>query len=76
MARGIDRCAHGCIGGTHAHRGLAGSGVDVIYLKENKKLAEDILATGGAIVSEVQMGTALASQNFPQRNRIFEPIDH
>jgi len=33
-----------------------GTGIDVIYPKENKKLAEEILATGGAIVSEVPMG--------------------
>ncbi|MGA8728881.1 MAG: DNA-processing protein DprA, partial [Terracidiphilus sp.] len=51
-----------------------GTGIDVIYPKENKKLAEDILATGGAIVSEVPMGTFPAPQNFPRRNRILSGL--
>jgi DNA processing protein len=46
----------------------------VIYPKENKKLAEDILATGGAIVSEVPAGTFPAPQNFPRRNRILSGV--
>ena len=47
-----------------------GTGIDVIYPKENKSLAERILAGGGAIVSEYRMGTFPAPQNFPRRNRI------
>lgn len=75
MARGID---------SHAHRGALtarmptlavwGTGVDVIYPKENKKLAEEILATGGAIVSELPLGTFPAPQNFPRRNRILSGL--
>ena len=42
-----------------------GTGIDVVYPKENKKLAEEILAAGGAIVSEMPMGTFPAPQNFP-----------
>ncbi|HZZ38147.1 MAG TPA: DNA-processing protein DprA, partial [Acidobacteriaceae bacterium] len=45
------------------------TGVDVIYPKENKKLAEQIVETGGAIVSEFPLGTFPAPQNFPIRNR-------
>jgi DNA processing protein len=51
-----------------------GTGADVIYPKENKKLAEDILATGGAIVSELPLGTFPAPQNFPRRNRILSGV--
>jgi len=71
MARGVD---------THAHKGALeakgktvavwGTGIDVIYPKENKRLAEDILQGGGAIVSEYPLGTFPAPQNFPIRNRI------
>jgi DNA processing protein len=46
-----------------------GTGIDVVYPKENKKLAEQIVAEGGAIVSEFPLGTFPAPQNFPIRNR-------
>ena len=47
-----------------------GTGVDVIYPKENKSLAENILSGGGALLSECPLGTFPAPQNFPKRNRI------
>ena len=75
MARGIDSCAHkGALAARMPTVAVWGTGIDVIYPKENKKLAEDILATGGAIVSEVPMGTFPAPQNFPRRNRILSGL--
>ncbi len=75
MARGIDTCAHkGALSARMPTVAVWGTGIDVIYPKENKKLAEDILATGGAIVSEVPMGTFPAPQNFPRRNRILSGL--
>ena len=47
-----------------------GTGIDVIYPKENKRLAEQIVESGGAVVSEYPLGTFPAPQNFPIRNRI------
>jgi DNA processing protein len=47
-----------------------GTGIDVVYPKENKKLAEEILEVGGAILIEVPLGTFPTPQNFPRRNRI------
>ena len=50
--------------------GLGPNGVDVLYPKENSRLAEQILALGGALISEFPLGTFAAPQNFPLRNRI------
>ena len=75
MARGIDSCAHrGALAARMPTVAVWGTGIDVVYPKENKKLAEEILALGGAIVSEVPMGTFPAPQNFPRRNRILSGL--
>jgi DNA processing protein len=75
MARGIDTCAHkGALSARMPTLAVWGTGIDVIYPKENKKLAEEILATGGCIVSEVPLGTFPAAQNFPRRNRILSGL--
>ncbi len=75
MARGIDSCAHkGALAARMPTLAVWGTGIDVVYPKENKKLAEEILAIGGAIVSEVPMGTFPAPQNFPRRNRVISGL--
>ena len=75
MARGIDSCAHrGALTARMPTVAVWGTGIDVVYPKENKKLAEEILAGGGAIVSELPMGTFPAPQNFPRRNRILSGL--
>jgi DNA processing protein len=71
MARGIDTAAHrGALAAGGSTVAVWGTGVDVIYPKENKALAENILVAGGAIISEYRLGTFPAPQNFPKRNRI------
>ena len=75
MARGIDSCAHrGALTARMPTVAVWGTGIDVVYPKENKKLAEEILAGGGAILSELPMGTFPAPQNFPRRNRILSGL--
>jgi DNA processing protein len=75
MARGIDSCAHrGALAARMPTIAVWGTGIDVVYPKENKKLAEEILAAGGAILSELPMGTFPAPQNFPRRNRILSGL--
>ena len=75
MARGVDTAAHkGAIAAKAPTVAIWGTGIDVIYPKENKGLAEQILAGGGAIVSEYKLGTFPAPQNFPRRNRLLSGI--
>ena len=75
MARGIDTCAHkGALAAHTPTIAVWGTGIDVVYPKENKKLADEIIATGGTIVSEMPMGTFPAPQNFPRRNRIISGL--
>ena len=71
MARGVDTAAHrGAIAAKGKTVAVFGTGVDVLYPKENTRLAEQILALGGALISEFPLGTFAAPQNFPIRNRI------
>jgi DNA processing protein len=71
MARGVDTASHrGAISAKGKTIAVFGTGVDVIYPKENSRLAEQILALGGALISEFPLGTFAAPQNFPIRNRI------
>lgn len=50
--------------------GVVANGLDMVYPNENKKLAEKILESGGAIISEYPLGTKPEKMNFPARNRI------
>jgi DNA processing protein len=71
MARGVDSAAHkGTLDAGGKTVAVWGTGIDVVYPKENKKLAERIVESGGTIVSEFPLGTFPAPQNFPLRNRI------
>ncbi len=71
MARGVDSHGHrGAIQAKGKTVAVFGTGIDVIYPKENSRLSEQILALGGALISEFPIGTFAAPQNFPIRNRI------
>ena len=71
MARGVDTASHrGAISAKGKTVAVFGTGVDVIYPKENSRLSEQILSGGGALISEFPLGTFAAPQNFPIRNRI------
>src|SRR6266436_2720907 len=70
MARGIDAIGHqGAMDANGRAIGVLGTGIDVCYPKENKKLYEKVLERG-AIISEFPLRTHPAPENFPIRNRI------
>jgi DNA processing protein len=70
LARGIDTAAHeGALLAKGRTVAVLGSGLDLIYPPENRKLAERITANG-MICSEFPPGTLPERQNFPVRNRI------
>jgi DNA processing protein len=69
LARGIDPIAHqGTMTANGRAIGVFGTGVDVRYPRENKKLYEKVLERG-AILSEFPLGTHPAPGNVPIRNR-------
>ncbi len=71
LARGIDTASHrGAIAAKGKTVAVLGTGIDVMYPKENTRLTEQIVALGGALISEFPVGTFPAPQNFPIRNRI------
>ncbi|MEQ8173518.1 MAG: DNA-processing protein DprA [Syntrophomonadaceae bacterium] len=74
LARGIDSEAHqGAVDGGGATVAVMGSGVDVVYPPENRRLYEKIQEMG-AIVSEFIPGSHPEAHNFPRRNRIISGL--
>jgi DNA processing protein len=74
LARGIDSAAHrGALEVKGKTVAVLGSGVDVIYPRENKLLAKKIMESG-AVISEFPLGTGPSPQNFPIRNRIISGL--
>ena len=74
LARGVDAIAHRAaleIGGRTV--AVLGSGVDVIYPPEHRKLAEAIIKSG-VVISDYPPGTKPEGINFPPRNRIISGL--
>jgi len=70
LARGVDTAAHrGALGAGARTVAVLGSGVDVVYPPENRRLAADVIEAG-ALVSQFPMGTAPLPHHFPARNRL------
>ena len=75
LARGVDQAAHEAALDVSYGRTLAvlGSGLDVIYPRENEKLYHRIIERG-AVLSEYAPGTPPLAENFPRRNRILSGL--
>lgn len=60
LARGVDTAAHrGAVSAKAKTVAVFGTGVDVIYPKENSRLTEQILSLGGALISEFPLAHLL-----------------
>ncbi len=71
LARGIDTLAHkGALQAKGRTVGVIACGIDQMYPPENKDLSDEIVAKGGAVVTEFPFGVRPDKQNFPMRNRI------
>lgn len=53
---------------------VLGSGVDVIYPKENAKLYNEVIEYGGLFISELPPKSPARGENFPMRNRIISGL--
>jgi DNA processing protein len=75
FARGIDAAAHrGAIEGGGRTVAVIGTGIDEVYPRDHKKLADEVLKANGAIVSQFPLTTPPVSENFPYRNRIISGL--
>ncbi|MEO8041434.1 MAG: DNA-processing protein DprA [Acidobacteriota bacterium] len=75
LARGIDTVAHrGAMSGGGKTVAVLGTGIDSAYPKENTRLINSILDSGGAVVSQFPLGTPPLKDNFPYRNRIISGL--
>jgi DNA processing protein len=73
LALGIDSIAHrSALKAGLKTVGVPGSGLDpnVLYPSSSRNLADEILASGGALVSEFEPQFRATAWSFPQRNRI------
>ena len=74
LARGIDTVAHqSAIKNNGRTVAVIGSGLDVFYPPENRKLFEKI-TENGVVISEYKLGAKPDAQNFPKRNRIISGL--
>ncbi len=71
MALGVDGFAHRAAleaGGTTI--AVLGNGLDALYPSTHRQLGNDIVAGGGAIISEYEPGTPPGQHRFLERNRL------
>lgn len=77
LAYGVDAKAHRTAleqeGTTVA---VMGSGIDWVYPAKNRRLADQIIKNGGALITEYPPGSKPDAVNFPERNRIVSGLSY
>lgn len=75
LAEGIDAAAHrGALAAAGRTIAVCGTGLDIVYPRHHRQLVEDIVASGGVLVSEFAPGTTVLPANFPRRNRLISGL--
>jgi DNA processing protein len=74
LGPGVEAAAHrGAIHSQGQTVAVFGTGVDIIiYPKENSRITEQMLALGGALISEFPLNTFAPPQNFPIRKSLHQ----
>jgi DNA processing protein len=71
LAEGVDTEAHrATIENNGKTIAILGHGLDIIFPVQNKQLSEDIVKTGGLIISEYPLGQTYSKYTFVARNRL------
>lgn len=75
LAYGIDIEAHKtALANNLPTLGILGSSVDQVYPALHKNTADQMMESGGGLVSEYPPGTVMHPSNFPRRNRIISGL--
>jgi DNA processing protein len=75
LALGIDAAAHrGALEAGAPTVAVVGRGLDAVYPRENEALARRIREAGGALATDLPVGSAPLRQHFPRRNRILSGL--
>lgn len=77
LALGIDAMSHrGVLDASGTAIAVFANGVDATYPKRHRRLRSEIIAQGGAVVSEFPCGVRPQPHYFPRRNRIISGLSH
>lgn len=75
LALGIDAAAHqGALDVGGQTVGVLGTGLEKFYPQRNRRLADAMIASGSAVLSEFPLDAGPTASNFPRRNRIISGL--